>query len=188
MAEFYIFAQDTQAAGGPIIAEYPADVEITDLTSGRRVHRGNEPIMLTLSPESDDFRPDLVTYLLPLFSDRVKTALRRLNVDNIDYYPVVFQLPHAHRTEEGYWLANIIGTLESINMSQSKPDLVDDDTGTPYSFTSIVIDEAKVGDRRIFRPAEQQSLIVINERLRDELIKLDLQGVKIVNTREYEGF
>jgi len=186
MSKFYLIDQNTQSPGGPIIETYPDTIDVLEVISGKRLPWDPDTtITLKLSKSSGDFRPDLVTYLLPLFSDKIKECLTKLNVDNIDYYPVFLDNPNTGKLEPGYWLANIIGVIKCVDISQS--DAKQHPLSKRYTFKSFVVDEALTNSQSLFRLAEMRRLIVINETLKKCLEECELTGIRITNTRDYEG-
>lgn len=187
MSEYFILGQDKQQAGGPIIENYPDDLDILDLISGKKLDRTMEPIVIELAESSGDFRPDMVTYLLPLFSDKLKNILTDLGIDNIDYYPVIFSNQASEKEDTKYWLANILGLIQCLDIENSE-------TSThPLSKKvkiekSFILDESLLSGQKIFRIAEERSLIIINEDIKNQLDNQQLQGVRVINTRDYEGY
>lgn len=187
MSEYFILGQDKQQSGGPIIENYPDDIDILDLISGKKLERTMEPTIIELAESSGDFRPDMVTYLLPLFSDNFKNILTNLGVDNIDYYPVIFTNHAGEKENTEYWLANILGLIECLDIENSE-------TSTHPLSKKIKIeknfslDDSLLSGQKIFRIAEERSFIIISEDVKNQLEKQQLSGVRIINTREYEGF
>jgi len=186
MSKFYIIDQNTQLYGGPIIESYPHNVDVLEVIKGKKLsYDPNATITLKLSKTSGDFRPDLVTYLLPLFSDKIKKCLTKFNIDNIDYYPVLLDNPNTKKMESGYWLANIIGAIKCIDISKS--DAIQHPLSKNYTFKSFTIDETLTNNQPLFRLAEMHRIIIINESLKKYLEECDLDGINIINTNDYGG-
>ncbi len=188
MSEFYLLDQDTQHPDLPVIEDYPEEIEIMDFISGRVVKVENTPIEMSLSISSGSFRPDLITYLLPLFSDKMKNALSDFGVDNIDYSPVIFRDYKNMNEESGYWLANVIALLKCVDIDKSTVDISELCGAKMYDFESFVIDEKRTANLPLFRLVERGQFLIINEALKKHLDKYNFEGIRILNTRDYPGY
>jgi hypothetical protein len=145
-----------------------------------------ELIELELASSSGSLRPDLVTYLIPLFSERIRATLDAAGVDNIDYYPVTLTGPEANQTDDRYMLGNVLGLVECI--AHSKSNGTQHPLSKRWQYTSFVIDEERVSTLLLFRPLEMRNLIVVHEHLAERLSAAGLDGVRIRNTRDYDGY
>lgn len=187
MSDFFVIDQDMVTANRPItLGSLPEDLDPLDFVQGRRLQPREEPVMLRLRETSGVFCPDMVTYLVPLFSDKLRQALDGLGIDNIDYYAVRLTHPRNVEIDATYWLANIVGCVECLDVERS--NVTRKEGRKTYRIRSFVVDESRVGDARLFRLAEKKTIILIDETLKNELEKLDLKDVRILSTREYDGF
>lgn len=184
MSDYFVIEQELLTLDRPLtLGELPEYLDPFDFINGIQVQLSQDIVELNLRETSGDFCPDMITYLIPLFSNKIKAALSELGVDNIDYYPARLKHPQTGQVFEDYWLANIIGCIECLDPENS--DATYDDVLKSYKFTSFVVDKSKIGDARMFRLAEKSDLILIDKALKEELEKLDLKSVSIVNTEEY---
>ncbi len=187
MAEYFVIKQDLLTLDPPpVLGPLPYEIEPLDFINGRRITFREEPIELPLTETSGDFQPDMITYLLPLFSERLKNELTRLGIDNIDYFKTHLVHPKTGTIIKNYWLANIIGCIECVDISNSVREY--DDLLDSYNIKSFTIDNNIVGNARFFRLAEKSKLIIIHEIIKNELDKMKLKGVQVRNTRDYDGF
>jgi len=187
VSDFFVIDQDMVTTNRPItLGELPEDLDPLDLIQGHRLQPREKPIALRLRETSGDFCPDMITYLIPLFSDKLRQALDALGIDNIDYYAVRLTHPRNVEIDTTYWLANVVGSVECLDVENS--NVTRKEGRKTYKIKSFVIDESRVGDARLFRLAEKKTIILIDQTLKDELEKLDLKDVRILNTREYDGF
>ncbi len=186
MTEYFIIEQETMQEGPPVLDTLPEDIDVLDFTSGRRVERSSDPIVIALRESIGSFLPDMLTYLIPLFSEKLKHILNELHVSNIDYYPVELIDTDTRKIDRTYWLANIIGCIECVDIENS--DATYDKLFKKHTFKSFLIDESKVRDASMFRLAEKQRLIIIDEALKASLDRAELQGVRVRNTRDYDGY
>ncbi len=184
---FYIMKQDVEIEGSAALDGLPKGMDSVDWISGKKMPPPPENLVLDLSLESGDYRGDIIDSFITLYSDEIKEALSECGVDNIDYYPVRLRDQEDDSTEGGFWIANIIGLLDCIDMdkSKTKPWV----TGIGVDFESIVIDEAKTNDAKIFRLKEDPTKVVINQELKDYFDETDLLvGVELIQTEDYSDW
>ncbi len=85
-----------------------------------------------------------------------------------------------------YWLANIIGLMDCIDEEESIGEY--DDYLEEYDWESLVIDPKKTDGAKIFRPHGEQMLIIIDETIKEAIESAGLEGIRLRNTRDYDGF
>ena len=187
MSEYYLLRQNKQLPGVPVIEDYPEYIDILDFISGKKLNDIESPVVITLSDDSGDVWPDMLTYLLPLVSDRLKTIFEKLKIDNIEYYPV--KLIDSDKKEIGtkYWLANVIGLIECIDESKSDTE-IHPISENLFIKTFFAIDEEKAHGQKLFRLREEKTFIIIHETVKEQLEPLNLVGVEIINTKKYKGY
>jgi hypothetical protein len=113
--------------------------------------------------------------------------LEQQGVDNIAYYPVTLRDQNTNEVEGGYWLVNILGLLDCVDMAKSKVKWWP--SGMGFNFLSMVIDEQKTHGAKLFRLKDDPTKVIINEELKAFFDKTDmLVGVKLIKTEDYSDF
>ncbi len=183
---YYIMKQDTSIEGSAAVDSLPENIDPSEWIQGKPMPDPGK-LVLDLSEASGDYRGDIIDGLITLYRSELKKALEDLGVDNIQYYPVRLKDWNSNKTEGGYWIANIIGLFDCIDMKKSK--MKPWRTGIGYDFESIVINDDKTHGAKIFRLKENPTLVVINEELKQYFDKTDiLVGVEIKRTEEYSDW
>lgn len=187
---YYTMRQDTSIAGSASVDGLPDILDPEDWISGQFQTDPAQGKVLTLdlSLESGDYRGHLIDGFLPLFHEDLKDALTGLGVGNIQYYPVRLRDQNSNSTEGGYWLANVLGIIDCIDMIKSKFEIWP--SGKGYWFQSIVIDHEKARGAKVFRVLNKQPLLIVSEEIKRRLVdETDmLVGVKVAPTEEYADF
>jgi len=182
---YYLLEQDLLVPGAPALGDLPDDIDLMDWVQGKVMPAPPSPLRLLLSENSGDFRGDIIESLLTLYSDKLKDALTTFGVDNVDYYPVELEHPTTHHIEGGYWLANVIGLVNCVDLDKSS--FVRRASGTGIILEAFTIDGARAPEQPIFRLDEKATLVVINEHLKARLDLVGLTGGRLTWTEEYEG-
>lgn len=189
MTEYYFINQEivtsnnTASFGDP---ESDVELDPVDLLNGARLSPEPTFINFKLSKNSGDFYPDIFNSLITLFSNKVKNVLDKCGIDIIDYYPVKILDADSNTVNSDYWLANICSRISCLDVENSDTQV--DVFGDGLDFESFCIDETKSMGAELFRLHEDGTLIIINERVYKELEKAGLQGVIMMNTRDYNGY
>lgn len=187
MSEYYILEQETQRADMPIIQHAPEGVDVLEFYSGGIKSNVKTPVAIEVAVKDQVVFPDVFTYLLPLFSDRLRTFLDQFGIDNIEYYEVeMIDHDTKHKIPVKYWLANIVGLIDCVDREQS--DCEYDSFLESYDLNSFVIDPVKAFGAKIFRIIDERSLIIIDESVMCAVEPESFEAIRIRNTRNYDGF
>ena len=187
MTEYYILEQETQRADTPIIKHTPEGMEALDFYSGSVKSDVQSPVIIEVTANDQVVFPDAFTYLLPLFSGRLRKILDQLGVDNIQYYEVeIIDHNTKQKLAKKYWLADIIGVIDCIDKEKSEGKY--NSILEKYRWKSFVIDLQKTCGAKIFRPYGAKRLILIDETIQKALESEKLEAVRLRNTRDYDGF
>lgn len=184
---YYIMSQDTLIEGSRSIDGIPENINVEEWMQGKTVPHPGENIVIDLSLESGEYRGDIMDGFLTFYSDELKEALESQGATNVEYYPIRLRDQETNTTEGGYWLVNIIGLLDCIDMQKSKikPWI----TGIGFDFLSMVIDENKANGAKIFRLKEDPTKVIINQELKDYFDETDLLvGVELIKTEDYSDW
>lgn len=175
--------------GSAALDGVPDNIDSLEWVQGKQMADPSEgkELVLDLTLESGDYRGDMIDGFLTLFSDELKEALENYGIDNVQYYPVRLRDQNTGQTEGGYWIANIIGLLDCLDRgkSKTKPSA----SGMGIKISSMVIDESKTNDTKIFRLKERPSRVIISEDLKLHLESSDcLYGIEIIKTEDYSDW
>ncbi|MGK3992646.1 imm11 family protein [Sorangium sp. So ce1024] len=184
--KFYLLEQDLRIADIAGVGSVPEYIEPLDWIQGKKLPPPRPDLRLMLMNTSGDFRGDIIGSLVTLFSDELKAVLMRLGVDNIDYFPVELEDPMTHEVEEGYWLVNILGLVACVDRAKSVMRACP--SGGEELSGPFHVDEDRTFGLKLFRLAEDPTLIVINEDLKRSLDQEDLAGVRMRATFRFDGF
>ncbi len=186
---FYIMKQDTLIEGSLALDGTPDFIDPSDWIAGKIMPAPPDDLTLSLSLQSGDYTGSIINSFLPLFHFTLKERLEQFGIDNIQFFPVNLIDQNKLISDDGivdaYYIANIIGRLDCVDMQKSK--VRPWPSGRAFDLLSIVIDETKTNGQKIFRIKDDPSLIIINEELKHYLVdQLDeLVGVDVINTENY---
>ena len=179
--------QDTLIDGARSLDGVPDNIDVEEWIQGKAVPHPGENIVLDLSLESGEYRGDIMDGFLTCYSDELKEALENQGVNNVEYYPIRLRDQETNKTEGGYWLVNIIGRYDCIDMDKSEIGRHESDIDeTDFEILSLVIDKEKTNGAKIFRLHSDPTLVIINQELKDYFDKTDmLVGVNLIQTEMY---
>jgi hypothetical protein len=140
------------------------------------------PVSLTLSAWGRS-PSDLLELPCLAVSNRLRSALDRAGVDNVQYFEAAVSMEHSDEVFPDYWLANVIGSVACVDPESTRDALASAD---PLS-QGFWIDPTKTCGADLFRLAEDPSLIVISGHVAEVLRVPQLSGVVLQETREYAG-
>ena len=186
---FYIMRQDTLIEGSAALDGVPESIDPSEWIQGKKMldPAPGKKLVLDLSLESGDYRGHIIDGFLTLYHDALKSALEEQGVNNIDYYPVRLRDQNTGETEGGYWLVNILGLSDCVDMKRSNVKWWP--SGRGFDFLSMVIDESKTHRSKLFRLKDDPTKVIINEKLKSFFDETDmLVGVKLIRTEEYADF
>ncbi len=187
MPEYYILEQDTQRTDMPVIRKVPGDLDALEFLTGSEKEIAHTPVPIEIKTVNGVVFPDAVTFMLPLFSGKLKTLLDQLGVDNIQYYEVeMIDQETEGKAGMKYWLANIIGLKDCIDEEESVGEY--DDYLEEYDWEILVIDPQKTDGLKIFRLSDERMLIIIDETIKNAIESAGLEGIRLRNTRDFDGF
>jgi hypothetical protein len=118
-------------------------------------------------------------------TDRLRAALERTGVDNVEYFKARVQREWSEQIEHGYWLMNVIGVVACVDRLASGLDS-DDDTAL-CDIASLVIDPDRTCGLGIFRLGEDVRMIVVSPRVQAALRAAGLRGVLFQDPSSYDG-
>ena len=188
MSEFYFINQQIVIAEKKAVLDsIQSDVPIdpVDVLTGAKLNPEPSKIDITLADSSGDFFPDMFSTPITVVSDKLKKAFDDCGVKNIDFYPVRLLDMKNQKPYTGYWFANILGRFSCLD--ESKSDVRRNALGN-LKFKSFQIDDSKIMGADVFRLDERGRMIIISEKVYAALAELNLKGVMIKNTRDFDGY
>jgi len=142
-----------------------------------------EPVLVRLSAWADT-PTDFMEQPFVVVSDRMRRALERAGVSNVQYYPARLQAELSEHIESGYWLANVVGRVACVDAVAS--GLTDDDM-TISDCQALVLDPQRTYGLGLFRLAEDPRMIVVAPRVQASLHEAKLVGVLMQDPALYKG-
>ncbi len=187
---YFIFQQNTLIKGGAAVLDsVPDNIDSLEWMQGKTITSlmTQSPLLLDLSLESGSFRGAIIDGFLTLYHRRLCTALTEFGIDNIQYFPVVLRDQENGKTENDYFLVNVIGLLDCVDMNKSKVNWWP--SGMGFDFVSIVIDENKTQGLSIFRLKDDPTKVLIDEKLKRHLHENKvLVGTKLIKPEDYSDW
>jgi hypothetical protein len=134
------------------------------------------PITADLNPEFGTEFLDSYHEYIPIWSDRLVSAMRSAGVDNFELFDAVIRDTRTQIERSDYKAVNVIGCLDCVDMSLSKFDSRSERGAR--EFAKLVIDPAKVSGFKLFRLIERPTLLVIDSDVKAALEKFQIRGVR----------
>jgi hypothetical protein len=120
-----------------------------------------------------------------LVSARFRQSFETAGIDNIQYIPAEIRDIVKNVIHEGYFVANIIGVVDCIDMKKSKlimlpamPDKIED-------IEELHLDESRAMGLLMFRLGRRMTLIAVAERAKRQIEETGLVGVGFVPAEGY---
>ncbi len=124
---------------------------------------------------------------IPLFSGTLCDVLQGAGVSNVDYYPARVTNTVTGETR-AYSAANIIGIAAAMDRELSVYEPARRHPVMVRSIDRLVIDESRCQGLRLFRLAEYDLLVLVDEQVARILGAAPLTGVRIDNPVDWDGF
>lgn len=119
-----------------------------------------------------------------VMSKRLKEALNKAGVDNIDFYPVILTHPESGRTFE-YAAYNLIGKVAATDLEQSEIVNYDNKLVADVGINKLVLDETKTNNLLMFRLAENLSTILIHESVKKAIENSGIDTLTFIEPENY---
>lgn len=122
-------------------------------------------------------------------SERLKTALDDQHIDNIDYYPSTIIERDGDTPKTGYFAANILGLVDTIDLDKSeyRGKKRDGELRAITRIEKLVLKETETSHSSIYRVYMFRRLIVIEEKLCAFFTKNAVPGVRLVDPEKWDG-
>lgn len=108
-------------------------------------------------------------------SKKFTDLLHKIGVNNFQQFPVTLINPETGKKRDGYYLFNVIGLVRAADLDKSAYDLLmqGDVEGVDVplvAFNEITLDHTKLRGLRMFRMAEDPTVLIIDENIKTALI------------------
>jgi len=179
--QYYIFDEISPNRDAPYL-DLPVEIDLIESIMGKKPKFDELPIKIEAELDDDVIYTDIINPGVPLFSDKMKTALDGLGIETIEYFPVVLVDVDTDEVVAEYWLAIVKEIIACIDLEKS--EFKQNASGASV-IARFAIDEAKTSGSKLFRFHNIPGLMIINEGLKEELSKIDFTGVNFKPTQEY---
>jgi len=181
--QYYIFDEVSPNSEAPFL-ELPDEIDLIETIMGKKPNFDELPIRMEAEIEEDEevVYTDIINPGVPLFSDKMKSALDQCGVTNIDYYPVLIVDYDSKEVLAEYWLGIVKDIIACIDLDKSRFE--ENKMGNTV-ITKFAIDESRTAGKNLFRFHNIPGLIIIDEALKEALSKTDFTGVSFKPTQEY---
>jgi hypothetical protein len=168
--------------------ELVTPVEHFEWVSGVSLEKMPPPLIFHVRAVGDFTWPDFIrpNSAIPLFSPRMRDAMAASGVDNIEYFPaVVVETKTGERRE--YVAANVIGIVAAMDRGKSEFIPARLHSVMVRSIDRLVLDMERCGEYQLFRLAEYSLLIVVSDRVAEQLKSKTLIGVRLLRPEDWDG-
>jgi hypothetical protein len=124
-------------------------------------------------------------------STRLHSVLRRVGVDNIDYYPLRIVNPIAGEVYRSHEAANILDVIHCIDREKSDLDIDDEDPSHLWYINRLVLLRERLGDAVLFRLGERPTTVIVRLDVKEAVERAGITGalfLPVEGYREYHGF
>jgi hypothetical protein len=156
---------------------------IAQLNVGMPLNAAVEPPVLVRISAWSDEPTDYMEQPFPVVTDRMRDALDRAGVDNVEYIRAQVQRERSTVVESGYWLFNVVGKVSCVDPVAS--GLHDAEGSGLRQLARIVLDPARTYGLGLFRLAEDPRMIVVGPHVQVALQASHLRGVLLQEPSEY---
>lgn len=153
-------------------------------TAGERFSEQVPVQTLDLDPSYGKRMADFFDTTIPLMSERLVRSLRQLGIDNFDAYPMTLKRKDTGQTWKDYFAVNVVGRIAAVDMNRSLYRTMA--TGRP-KFSKIALDPGAIGDAIFFRLALGPGLIVVHEKIKQDLSEKKFVALMFQKIEDYKG-
>src|SRR5262245_54011844 len=122
---------------------------------------------------------EIIWMPIPLMTRRLVDALRASGVDNLQTYDTRLVEPRGPNPppENHYLAVNLVGLVAAADLQKSKLNPEVKERLISVDFHSLAVDKAKARDQLLFRLAENTSVILAHERVRESVEKAGINSL-----------
>ncbi len=185
----YFVMDYKMGAGAAFIMERPKNIdEKLKFHVGIKLDVELPVIEFILDKDSQGKVLDFLDATIPglVMSGKLKAALEKAGIDNIDYYPAKITDKVSKKVYEDYFVANVIGVIACLDWDSSEyttrigmPDVL-------RSIEDMQLDYSKIHDQKIFRLKEWLGIVVVDESVKKTVEAAKITGVDFLPVEGYE--
>lgn len=181
--QYYIFDEVSPNSHAPFL-DLPAEIDLIESIMGKKPNFDELPIKIEAEIDEDEevVYTDIINPGVPLFSDKMKSALDECGVSNIDYYPVLIVNSDTKEKLAEYWLGIVTDIIACIDLDKS---CFEENKMGKTVITQFSIDNSKTSGLNLFRFHNIPGLLIINQELKTMLSNSEFVGVSFKPTDEY---
>ena len=120
-----------------------------------------------------------VPYLgFKLVNERLKKVLDELEINNLQFFPVIIKYRSLKKYINGYYIMNCCNYISSIDLENSiyQKNM----KGSLYNFKRLILNESNIpNDTKLFMP-ENTNIYIIHENLKNLFEKERISGIKFI--------
>jgi hypothetical protein len=154
---------------------------------GMWVHDSPNTVRFVMTQEDRGEIGDLVPTGLPglVISDRFRHLLDGAGIDNVQYIAAEIADVVSGRTFADYFIANVIGLVDCIDLTRSKVTFRAAPPGAIRFIDELHIDERRAGGLPLFRLARRSTIVMMSEPVQQKIASANLRGVGLIPAEGY---
>lgn len=148
--------------------------------TGEKINRDQVPQILRYYAQNSIIPEDFpyTSSVEFLVSNKIVSILQKFDIPNIDYFESVIIQPNGNQIT-GYCTLNILNVIDCLDEKKSK-FITTGSVSKYYSFKSIALFEKRIPEEiKLFRLKDHETLIIVDEGVRQEFIKQKVTGVSL---------
>lgn len=111
-----------------------------------------------------------------IVSNRCKTILDEMNVTNVQYLPIKIKSLDAETEIKSYWIINILGQIEALNLETSVYSYFDLDDEKILNVIKYGLIRKAIGNLHIFRLKESKIPVFVSEVVKNAFTEKEING------------
>ena len=119
---------------------------------------------------------------IPIISELISNILLEICNNEIELLEVDVNMP----TNSKYYFLNILDNIDAINFKESVLVEIIPDTKVFTEVEKLILDDAKIDGKQIFRLKHLSSKIIIGHNLKERLAQLKLPEFKFIPIEEFK--
>lgn len=117
---------------------------------------------------------------LIIISETIKSCIQKHCKDKLQYHPVNLQ----RSSDRLFFILNILNVIDAIDYETSVYSEIIPNTKVLKKIDKLILDQSKIKDSSIFT-LQGRTEIIISEKLKIALEKLDLEVMQFINVNDY---
>ncbi len=157
------------------------------LMEGKFIENWDINITATYEEEVEPTDYPFTSFLLPVFSPRLKKIMERLGIEYIQYLPLKIQSKDGVKEIDGYHIANYLMVIDCLDREKSEYQIWTKENllfwekrlymlGTFRYVKKAVINSNKIGDIPIFRLWGWECMVIVREDIKKAIDDAGITG------------